>query len=50
MINFLLCAVKYLVEMAVLLGVGLLGACVGLKLRKHKNAKTAAVQKDTTEE
>ena len=50
MVNFLLCAVKYLVEMAVLAGVGLLGAFIGIKLRKHKDAKTAAAQTDTTEE
>lgn len=40
--SFLLCIAKYVVEMVILLGIGLLGAFIGIKLRKHKDAKKAA--------
>ena len=40
--SFLLCIAKYVVEMVILLGFGLLGAFIGIKLRKHKDAKKAA--------
>lgn len=40
--SFLLCIAQYLVEMVILLAIGLLGAFIGIKLRKHKDAKKAA--------
>ena len=48
--SFLLCIVKYLVEMAILFGIGLLGAFIGIKLRKNKDAKKAAEQTMMAEE
>ena len=36
--DFILCVIQYLVEMAVLIGLGILGAFAGIKLRKKKNA------------
>ena len=50
MADFLLCIGKYIVEMVVLAAVGGLGAFIGIKLRRHKDAKVAAVQTDTTKE
>ena len=38
--DFLLCIVKYVIEMAILLGIGILGAFIGIKLRRRKDAKT----------
>ena len=40
--SFLLCIAKYVVEMVILLAIGLLGAFIGIKLRKHKDAKKTA--------
>ena len=40
--SFLLCIAKYVVEMVILLAIGLLGTFIGIKLRKHKDAKKAA--------
>lgn len=42
--DFLLCMVKYLVEMVILLAIGLGGAFIGIKLRKRKDAKTALAE------
>ena len=50
MADFLLCIGKYIVEMVVLAAIGGLGAFIGIKLRRHKDAKVAAVQTDTTKE
>ena len=49
MVDFLLCIGKYLVEMVILAAVGGCGAFIGIKLRRHKDAKVAA-QADTTKE
>ena len=43
MTDFLLCIGRYVVEMAVLIGG--LGAFIGIRLRRHKDAKA-----DTTKE
>jgi hypothetical protein len=48
--GFLMCIVQYLIEMIVLLAVGLLGASIGIKLRKNKDAKTAVEQTVATKE
>ena len=47
--DFLLCIVKYVIEMAILLGIGILGAFIGIKLRRRKDAKTAALADETKE-
>ena len=48
--SFLLCIAKYVVEMVILLAIGLLGAFIGISLRKHKDAKKAAEATVTAEE
>lgn len=48
--SFLACIAKYLVEMVILLAVGLLGAFVGITLRKREDAKKAAEAAMTTDE
>ena len=45
MTDFLLCIGRYVVEMAVLALIGGLGAFIGIRLRRHKDAKA-----DTTKE
>ena len=40
--SFLLCILQYVVEMVLFLAIGLGGAFIGIKLRKHKDAKKAA--------
>ena len=40
--QFLLCVLQYVIEMIVILGIGLCGAFLGIKLRKGKNAKNTA--------
>jgi hypothetical protein len=47
---FLLCILQYLIEMVVLVAIGCLGAVIGIKLRKHKDAKVVASQAGTTKE
>jgi hypothetical protein len=47
---FFMCIVQYLIEMIVLLAVGLLGAFIGIKLRKNKDSKAAAEQAVATKE
>jgi mannose/fructose/N-acetylgalactosamine-specific phosphotransferase system component IIC len=48
--GFLLCIIQYVLEMIVLLAVGIAGACIGIKLRKNKDAKAAANQTAATKE
>ncbi len=49
--DFFLCVLQYLLEMAVLAAVAGLGIFLGIKLRKNKDAKLAAEQPaETTEE
>jgi hypothetical protein len=48
--DFLMCILQYVIEMIVLLAVGLLGASIGIKLRKNKDAKKAAEQAVVTKE
>ena len=50
MADFLLCIGRYVVEMVILAGIGGLGAFIGIKLRKNKDAKVAAAGADTTRE
>ena len=45
MTDFLLCIGRYVVEMAALALIGGLGAFIGIRLRRHKDAKA-----DTTKE
>lgn len=40
--EFLLCILQYLIIMAVLAGVGVLGGVIGTRLRRSKDAKTAS--------
>ncbi|MCD7709219.1 MAG: hypothetical protein LUI02_05025 [Clostridiales bacterium] len=40
--QFLLCVIQYVLEMAVLIAIGVLGAFIGIKLRKKKDASAAA--------
>jgi uncharacterized membrane protein YfcA len=47
---FLLCIVQYLIEMILLVAIGCLGAFIGIKLRKRKDAKVAAEQVGITKE
>jgi hypothetical protein len=46
MTNFLLCVLQYVIIMVILAAIGGCGACVGVKLRKNKDAKTAANNKE----
>lgn len=39
--EFLLCVLQYLVIMAILAGVGVLGGVIGTRLRRSKDAKAA---------
>lgn len=48
MTDFLLCIGRYVVEMAALALIGGLGAFIGIRLRRHKDAKAAKA--DTTKE
>lgn len=53
--EFFLCVAQYLLIMVVLAAVGGLGGLIGVRLRRHKDAKTAAkmdvaVSDTTTEE
>jgi hypothetical protein len=48
--EFLMCILQYIIEMIVLLAVGLLGAFIGIRLRKNKDAKNAAEQTAATKE
>lgn len=49
--DFLLCIAQYLIEMIILIAIGGLGAFIGIKLRRNKDAKVAAAeQADTTKE
>jgi hypothetical protein len=47
---FFMCILQYILEMIVLVAVGLLGGCVGIKLRKRKDAKASAEPAVTTKE
>ena len=42
MADFLLCILQYVLEMIVLAAIGMGGAFLGIRLRKKKDAKTAA--------
>ena len=42
MVEFLLCVAQYVLLALVLLGIGLLGAFIGIKMRKSSDAKAAA--------
>lgn len=42
--DFLMCVVQYLVIMAILAGIGVLGGFCGVKLRKRKDAKEEHLQ------
>lgn len=45
--EFLLCILQYLIIMAVLAGVGVLGGVVGTRLRRAKDAKVGAAKEQT---
>lgn len=49
MVEFLLCILQYIIIAVVLLAVGLLGAFIGIKMRKSSDAKKAAQAAETTE-
>lgn len=44
--EFLLCILQYLIIMAILAGVGVLGGVVGTRLRRSKDAKEALAAKE----
>ncbi len=50
MTDFILCIVQYLLIAVVLLAIGLLGAFIGIKLRKASDAKKAAAAEVAMEE
>lgn len=41
MVDFLLCILQYVLEMIILVAIGCVGAFLGIKLRKKKDAKKA---------
>lgn len=47
--EFFLCIAQYLIILVVLAGIGVLGAFLGIKLRKNKNAKLAAEEEKAAE-
>ena len=42
MVEFLLCVAQYVLIALVLLGIGFIGAFIGIKMRKSSDAKAAA--------
>ena len=50
MLNFLLCVAQYVFIALVLLGIGGIGAFIGIKMRKSSNAKAAAAEAMENEE
>ena len=40
---------SYFIEMIILMAIGVLGGFIGVKLRKHKDAKAGAVEAEATE-
>jgi hypothetical protein len=47
--NFLLCVLQYLLIMVVLAAIGGLGGFIGIRLRKNKDAKAAALSEQEKE-
>lgn len=47
--DFLLCILQYLLIMAVLAAIGALGAFIGIRMRKNKNAKAEAAASEADE-
>ena len=50
MLNFLLCVAQYVFIALVLLGIGGIGAFIGIKMRKSSNAKAAVAEAMENEE
>lgn len=48
--DFLLCIAQYLLIMVVLAAIGGLGGFIGVRLRRKKDAKTAALRAENTVE
>ncbi len=45
--DFLMCVAQYLIIMVILAAIGCAGGFIGVKLRKSKDAKKAAVKEET---